>query len=361
MTTILKKDLVFDQLRNNILTGELTGKLPKELDLARELGVGKITLRAALTKLQAEKLIARVHGRGTFVTSERERHVRQKTLLIIVDANLSWESPSNYIVPEAYQYTVQKEYKPEIMYTERVLALSDQELRTYLKRRNVSGILLVTSRFNGDEPILLKLKPLDIPVVLPHGRRNDGEVTGFGNIYIDAPLAVDSAIGYLASKGHKKIGFAGLKSSDVPFRKKSLQDVLAVLEKNGCSTNSAYFVEMFYGSDVSNGVLQIIDVDDPPTAIILFSDFFAVEAYRAIKGAGKSIPEDVSVLGICGNPDADMVTPHLTTIDFKYSLLARKGIDLLTRSDEWFKPGEKGPFVVSEFEIIERDSVRTIS
>lgn len=59
-------------LRRRIRDGELGPgtKLPKELDLARRLGVSRIPVRHALAILQREGLILRRHGRGTFVAEK---------------------------------------------------------------------------------------------------------------------------------------------------------------------------------------------------------------------------------------------------------------------------------------------------
>ncbi len=59
-------------LRQRIRNGELAPgtKLPKELDLARMLGVSRIPVRHALAILQREGLIQRRHGRGTFVAED---------------------------------------------------------------------------------------------------------------------------------------------------------------------------------------------------------------------------------------------------------------------------------------------------
>lgn len=56
-------------LRRRIESGDLApgAKLPKELELARQLGVSRIPVRHALTILEREGFVNRVHGRGTFV------------------------------------------------------------------------------------------------------------------------------------------------------------------------------------------------------------------------------------------------------------------------------------------------------
>lgn len=58
-----------EKLRGAIATGELSGKLPGERQLARRFRVNAKTLSKALTDLAAEGLLERSIGRGTFVKS----------------------------------------------------------------------------------------------------------------------------------------------------------------------------------------------------------------------------------------------------------------------------------------------------
>ena len=44
-------------------------KLPREEELARIVGVSRVTLRTALNELALEGIITRQHGRGTFVSA----------------------------------------------------------------------------------------------------------------------------------------------------------------------------------------------------------------------------------------------------------------------------------------------------
>ena len=60
---------VYRTLRERIVAGELApgDQLPGHLALAAEFGVAPMTLRQVLDRLEAEGLVARENGRGTFV------------------------------------------------------------------------------------------------------------------------------------------------------------------------------------------------------------------------------------------------------------------------------------------------------
>ncbi|CAN5462402.1 FadR/GntR family transcriptional regulator [soil metagenome] len=68
-------DAVAERIRGESLAGRLTAgsKLPSERELALALGINRLTLRAALARLEALGLIITRHGAGTVVASWRER------------------------------------------------------------------------------------------------------------------------------------------------------------------------------------------------------------------------------------------------------------------------------------------------
>src|SRR5580658_11095775 len=68
-------DAVADRLRGEILAGRLVAgsKIPSERELSFALGVNRLTLRAALARLEALGLITTRHGSGTVVADWRER------------------------------------------------------------------------------------------------------------------------------------------------------------------------------------------------------------------------------------------------------------------------------------------------
>jgi DNA-binding FadR family transcriptional regulator len=67
-------DAVSDRLRNEILAGRIAAgsRLPSERELSLALGVNRLTLRAALARLEAMGLVVTRHGSGTEVASWQE-------------------------------------------------------------------------------------------------------------------------------------------------------------------------------------------------------------------------------------------------------------------------------------------------
>lgn len=63
-----------DKVRAAILRGEIEpgSSLPGERELSERLGVSRLTLRSAITRLEAEGLVRPVHGSGTRVLDFRE-------------------------------------------------------------------------------------------------------------------------------------------------------------------------------------------------------------------------------------------------------------------------------------------------
>lgn len=66
--------------------------LPPERKLATQIGVSYMTLRKAVSSLVEDGFLERVHGRGTFVSSEIPEQKLQKTLGLIQPA---WSAPEN--------------------------------------------------------------------------------------------------------------------------------------------------------------------------------------------------------------------------------------------------------------------------
>ena len=81
----MKKNLVYDTLKNDVLRGKLLPgtKLPSEPDLARHFKVARWTLREALKKMEEEGYLTRVKAQGTYI-KEREIPLEEKVISMLV-------------------------------------------------------------------------------------------------------------------------------------------------------------------------------------------------------------------------------------------------------------------------------------
>lgn len=72
-----KEDAAYEQLRRAILSNVFVeGQRLIPGELARQLGASSIPIRNALTRLEAEQLVTRIHNRGFVVRSYSEKEVR---------------------------------------------------------------------------------------------------------------------------------------------------------------------------------------------------------------------------------------------------------------------------------------------
>ncbi len=88
-------DAVTDRLRDEILSGRLLvgSALPSERELALSLGVNRLTLRAALARLETLGLIVTRHGARTTVASWRER-AGLEALTALIGSSIAPENPA---------------------------------------------------------------------------------------------------------------------------------------------------------------------------------------------------------------------------------------------------------------------------
>jgi len=93
-----------------------------------------------------------------------------------------------------------------------------------------------------------------------------------------------------------------------------------------------------------------------PTAILCFSDFYAIYVYDALKELKLRIPQDVAVMGICGYPDARMLNPPLSTIDYGYAEFARMAVEMLQNPGKWIDAAGRGKLRLKPFKLIKRQS-----
>ena len=78
----------------------------------------------------------------------------------------------------------------------------------------------------------------------------------------------------------------------------------------------------------------------PPTAFMCFCDSSAKLVIETLAAMGYGVPDDVSVMGICGYLERLFITPPLSVVNFHYDIAVQKAVQIMYRANEWFGSGE---------------------
>jgi LacI family transcriptional regulator len=183
----------------------------------------------------------------------------------------------------------------------------DSLYRRMLHSGQLDGILVASAVL--DDPIIPCLQASHHPCVL----------VGRNPTYPDIPwVDVDNVTGarrmteYLISLGHRRIATITGSLNTVPgqdrlegYRQALAQAEIAIddtLITEGDFTEESGFYTM----------KRLMRLE--PTAVFAASDLMAIGAIKALKQAGRSVPDDVSVAGYDDIPAAVRMEPQLTTV-----------------------------------------------
>ena len=377
MANILKCDLLYQTLRDRIFSGYYSAgmSLPREVDLAEEFGVARNTLRSALAGLEKEGLIRRVKSKGTFV---RGRKRRKRNYLLVLNEGGGIESPYPYIVPNLQTAAEMSEVGLEIVCRNFLQSLSREQGAATIRSSGVKGVIVLANNMLKSDPLYGILKSSGVPVLLPHGAKWDREMTGFGVLRIDFAKSLRDAFAYLSGLGHRRIallakdsgedgrgwncalrkeGFLRSEEDFIVVREYSRRDYFAMLRELGVSEDPRLL--QFSKGDapgIRRNVETLLSLPEPPTALIGFSDFYAMYAMQELKLRGIRIPEEISVLGLCGYPGGAYLSPTLTTIGYHYERIGWKCLELMGKLERIAQEGGKMPDVIMEHRLIVRES-----
>lgn len=355
-----KKDQIYGELRRMIMDNLLPSgtRLPREVELARKMGVGHVTLRSALARLEAEGLIERIRSRGTFVTEQSRRIT---FLMILPDGMENLDTPSRYILAgvEAYaeQHCITIERCPASLF----LSMSPKQRQEIKKRLQMRGVIFETGHRRVDPRLVSALLELELPVVIPHGLASDADAGGFLVLRTDERAAFSDAYRFLASQGHTRV--AGL-FLDIPdentglirgFRREELSDFLRSAGLD--SSDSLIAVVPNENDRILAAVRGWMSGPNPPTALLCHSDRIAMRVYFMLQEMNIRIPEQVSVMGYSNYPGSQLIDPPLTTIDTLLKECARIALEKLLNSSSAPSGGTMPAEIFTPHQLIRRESV----
>jgi len=212
--------------------------------------------------------------------------------------------------------------------------LQDEQV-ALLRDRMVDGLIM--SPIGDDDELRTALENVGVPTVLV-----DRTLEGFDcdSVLLDNQSAVEDAISYLISLGHKRIGFVSGTFDSYTGRER-LAGYRKALEAAGLPFQEN-LVELgkFRVDDAYNATLRLMNARMPPTAVFSSNNQMVIGVMKALRDLGLDCPEEVSVAGLDDFPWADAFKPQLTTVAQPVEAFGRHASQmLLDRIDG----DEKGP------------------
>jgi DNA-binding LacI/PurR family transcriptional regulator len=147
-----------------------------------------------------------------------------------------------------------------------------------MKERNIDGLIISLSKQTIGYDKLFELRKLNIPIVYFDRIPDNRDIH-----YVAANLntGMDSSIDLLVAMGHRKIGLVNGPVALISARER-LQIYTERLMDNNLPFNTSYVVDTDLSPDGNyNAIYNILDLPDPPTAIITFNDYVALDCQKA--------------------------------------------------------------------------------
>ena len=202
---------------------------------------------------------------------------------------------------------------------------NEKDCLEHLVNMHVEGIIACLSQETTDYSHLQWVKDHHVPLVL-FDRIAD---TNVSSVVINDADSAHQATHYLIDRGASRIAFLGIsnKVKQTSDRKhgylEALRERKIPIRKGLVRCHDASF-----NSGLSD-TLELLDMPEPPDAIIASHGMLAISAFQAITSRGLRIPDDVSIIGYMSDWISDMTTPRMTFVRQNPKEIGSKAFKLL--------------------------------
>lgn len=201
-------------------------------------------------------------------------------------------------------------------------------IRTVLDEKPAAVAIL------GDSEICLKMADLCKSENVPPVLMSYSEISGYDCVYIDRAQGVFDAVNYLASKGHRRIAFAGslgcrnrIHGYKEAIKVNSLSEIFIPVNFNKSGLEWIYQTCV---KRITEELRKNLSVD----AIHCYSDYIAAGIIAGLQKNNLKVPQDIAVTGFDNRDFSMFTTPNLTTVDQENEKAGELIIELLLKRIE---------------------------
>ncbi|MEQ1498830.1 MAG: LacI family DNA-binding transcriptional regulator [Novosphingobium sp.] len=225
----------------------------------------------------------------------------------------------------------------------------ERELLGAIAALQPDGIIL-TPPHSDNAQIVGLLAKQNLPFVRIGSKQNG---TGIP-VSMDDEGSARTATRYLIERGHQRIGFIS-GSSEYELSGWRVDGWQAEMAAAGLDCTGLLAPGDFsYGSGEA-AALALLNLQQPPSAIIASNDQMALAALEMARQRGISVPDELSLISFDNTPLVHFTQPPLTAVDQPIAATASKAVELIIAAQK----GDAAPIALTVIEgaIVERGSV----
>ncbi|GAA4879004.1 LacI family DNA-binding transcriptional regulator [Kitasatospora terrestris] len=191
--------------------------------------------------------------------------------------------------------------------------VQEREFIAELVDRGVAAVVFLSASntlVGADTSTYGMLRDRRIPYIGVNGPFADGHPVPVYST--DDRLAAELAVDHLHRLGHRTIGMASGPAGNHPADRR-VEGFLTAMRRRGIEDAERRVIRQSYtveGGQAAAATLLGLGA----TAIVAASDLMALGAIRGIRRHGRTVPDDVSVIGYDGTTITEFTDPPLTTV-----------------------------------------------
>ncbi len=313
---------IAERVRRNVRNGTYSPgqRLPAEVDLARELGVSRGTVRHALRALLSDGVIQTVAGRGSFVP-ESSSHRSAGLVGMILPSVVRARNPE--LISGVEETLRHAGYSLVLGISGDDRWLEHEQLERMVAQ-GASGLIVYAVDGPLDDPALRRLVDRGYPLVLIDRYFPDLPVDA---VTMDNISGGFMAVQHLVQRGYRRIGYIGtsnLGTSSIFERmagyRWALDEFGFTLESDLMCTSIQRLLawpprEPDKERHNQHVLHAFLSRSHRPDAVFVCNDYVAFEVVQAAEEMGLRIPDDLAIVGFDNVAYTDYFGVPLTTIE----------------------------------------------
>ena len=188
---------------------------------------------------------------------------------------------------------------------------AEQLVYERLAAGRADGVILLDVQV--EDPRFALVKRLGLPaVVLSAHQPTRGETAGLPTVYSDDSPAITELVRLLAEAGHTRIAHVAGPAQYIHGRIR--RDAFAAAMRERGLDDSLVVEGDFTAASGREATAQLLDLPQPPTAILYANDMMAIAGLSLARSRGLRVPEDLSISGYDDSELSAHLSPGLTTV-----------------------------------------------